>query len=265
MKFKKLLIESVIDNLDLPKFDKGILKLYNAITDDKNYIRNYRTGDIINSYDTLDGQKIVKAAKNLSYYNYDHLIKVYKFFQKYKDILFSDINLLSSLEGSEFNYETDRNIMQPILLTYYYDNYFGNSFNISGIEWNFNMALGVGVEESIIEEVDSIVIYSVNDNVPFTNVYVAILPNKTSKFGADMITHEEAFAEWNGKIYHNTKYDEVIGGEYLTVTPLKDLKEESLKKFFDELFERVKTDLIGKGINKIEEYMEWVESSQPPQ
>ena len=31
MKFKKLLIESVIDDLDLSKLDKGILKFFNVI------------------------------------------------------------------------------------------------------------------------------------------------------------------------------------------------------------------------------------------
>jgi hypothetical protein len=38
-----------------------------------------------------------------------------------------------------------------------------------------------------------------------------------------------------------------------------------LKKFFDELIEKVKTNIIENNIWIIEEYMEWVESNQPPQ
>jgi hypothetical protein len=55
MKFKKLLIESVIDDLDLSKLDKGILKFFNVIRDEKNYTTNRRTGDIANSWDLRNG------------------------------------------------------------------------------------------------------------------------------------------------------------------------------------------------------------------
>jgi hypothetical protein len=73
------------------------------------------------------------------------------------------------------------------------------------------------------------------------------------------------FAEWNGKEKHNSNYEEILSGGYVSVTPLKDLKESSLKKFFDTLIEKVKTNIIEDNIWMIEEYMEWVESNQPPQ
>ena len=64
---------------------------------------------------------------------------------------------------------------------------------------------------------------------------------------------------------HDVDYEEILASGYLKVTPLKDLKESSLKKFFDELIEKAKTNIIEKNIWILEEYMEWVESNQPPQ
>jgi len=265
MKFKKLLIESVIDDLDLSKLDKGILKFFNVIKDEKNYYTNQRTGEVTNSWDLSDGEKIIKVAKHLNYYDYDHLIKVYKFYQRYKDILFIDLDIDSSMEGSEFNYDTDKDIIQPILLTYYNDNYVNKRINLGGFEWEFSL-MGMTIEEAIAEEFQSMQIDSVGDNIPFTVVYASFLPNrKNGMFGADWIAQDEGLAEWNGKENHDSDYEEILGSGFLKVTPLKDLKESSLKKFFDELIDRVKSNIIENNIWIIEEYMEWVESNQPPQ
>ena len=265
MKFKKLLIESVIDDLDLSKLDKGILKFFNAIKDDKNYSTNQRRGAITQSWDMSDGEKIIKVAKHLNYYDYDHLIKVYKFYQRYKDILFVDLDIDSSMEGSEFNYDADKDIILPILLTYYSDNYVNKRINIGRFEWEFSL-MGMSIEEAIFEEFQSIELDSVSDNIPFTVAYASFSPFKNNDmFGCDWIAQDDDLAQWNGKENHDVDYEEILTSGYLKVTPLKDLKESSLKKFFDELIEEAKTNIIEKNIWILEEYMEWVESNQPPQ
>lgn len=265
MKFKKLLIESVIDDLDLSKLDKGILKFFNVIRDEKNYTTNRRTGDITNSWDLSDGEKIIKVAKHLNYYDYDHLIKVYKFYQRYKDILFVDLDIDSSMEGSEFNYDTDEDIVQPILLTYYNDNYVNKRINIGGFEWEFSL-MGMTIEEAIAEEFQSIQLDSVGDNVPLNVIWASFLPNKKNgMFGVDWHAQDEGLSEWNGKENHGSIYEDILSSGYVSVTPLKDLKESSLKKFFDTLIEKIKTDIIEDHVWMVEEYMEWVESNQPPQ
>jgi hypothetical protein len=265
MKFKKLLIESVIDDLDLSKLDKGILKFFNVIRDEKNYTTNRRTGDITNSWDLSDGEKIIKVAKHLNYYDYDHLLKVYKFYQRYKDILFVDLDIDSSMKGSEFNYDTDKDIVQPILLTYYNDNYVNTRINVGGFEWEFSL-MDLTIEEAIGEGFVNIQLDNLGDNVPFNVIWASFIPTKKNgMFGFDWVSQDEAFAEWNGKENHASNYEEILSSGYVSVTPLKDLKESSLKKFFDTLIEKVKTNIIEDNIWMIEEYMEWVESNQPPQ
>ena len=266
MKFKKLLIESVIDDLDISKLDKGILKFFNTIRDEKNYITSSRTGEITNSWDVTDGEKIIKVAKHLNYYDYDHLIKLYKFYQRYKDILFIDLDIDSSMEGSEFNYDTDKDIIRPILLTYYNDNYVNKRINVGGIEWEFSL-MGMSIEKAILEEFQTIQLDSVGDNIPFNVIWVSFMSikEKLGMFGYDWIAQDEGLAEWNGKENHDSDYEEILVSGYLKLTPLKDLKESSMKKFFDGLIDKIKTNIIENNIWILEEYMEWVESNQPPQ
>ena len=186
--------------------------------------------------------------------------------QRYKDILFVDLDIDSSMEGSEFNYDTDKDIVQPILIKYYYDNYVykRKRINIGGFEWVFTL-MDMSLEEAFVEKFQYMELISVGDNIPMTDVLASFLPSTNGKFVAEWVTPDEGLAEWNGKENHNKDYEEVLVAEYLKVTPLKDLKESSLKKFFDELIEKVKTNIIEDNIWILEEYMEWVESNQPPQ
>ena len=44
----------------------------------------------------------------------------------------------------------------------------------------------------------------------------------------------------------------------------KDLKESTIKNYFEELIDNIKIDIIAENQWKIEEYMEWVSENQPP-
>ena len=90
MKFKKLITESVIDNLDISKQEKAILKTFNIVDDDKS---TYSTKD----FDLSDGEKMIKVSEMTGVNDLDKIYSLYKFFIKYKDILTSNPFPLSSL------------------------------------------------------------------------------------------------------------------------------------------------------------------------
>ena len=257
MKLRGLLTESVIDELNLSKLDKGILKTFHLIKDEKSYYGS-------SVYDLLDSERIIKVSELLLFNDYDKLFKLHRFYKKYGHILFEDID--ESYLNSPINIKEDYDAARGILLKYYDDNYVGKTFNLGGFEWQFGQLLG-DFESSILEEVESMEIRLNGDrDVPYLVVYSTFISETYSdKVGCDMISQDEGLAEWYGKkINASGSYEEVIGSGWINIKRPKDFKNETLKKYFDKLIEKVKKEIIQKNVWKITEYMLWVESNRPP-
>jgi hypothetical protein len=256
LNFKNILTESVIDGLNLNKFDKGVLKIYNNISKEESM---QKTTDDYN-----DAFTIVKTSEMLSYYDYDKLLKLYKFYKKYKNILFMDSPSEEDL-NIKVKYPKDSRIVDNLLLKYYYDNYIDKPFEVGNFTWEFNIPMG-SYEEAILEESDAIEVRLLGDEtVPIVSIFVGLTENKKG-IGYDMISMDDGLSEYNAKyIVKKGKYEEIIGTGYIMgLHQPKDLKESTIKNYFEELIDNIKIDIIAENQWKIEEYMEWVSENQPP-
>ena len=265
MKFENILTEAIIDDLDLPKLDKGILKIIHSFRDEKMY-RHNRRGEIVNTWDLSDGEKLLKVANALGYNDYDHLYRLYKYYVKYQNVLFND---LPSVELETSITSEDMGLLNPILLQFYYDNYVGQTFDVNGVTWQVDTPMG-DIRDAMAEEVGSMEISLQSDTLPFVNSYCAFAGARVIDRGNgfDVIAHDDGLAEYNALYVRKEtyNYEEILVSNYIeTVDFPKNLKKETLKIYFDKLI----GGLIELGLKPATEivldYMDHVRVNQPPQ
>jgi hypothetical protein len=254
LNFKNILSESVIDGLNINKFDKGVLKLMNSY---------FKEGD----NDSENLLNIIKISEILSFYDYDKLYNLYNFYKKHYNILFIDTPKIGEIdEPLNYNSESESQFIRGILMKYYWDNYGKKTFLIGDLEWEFTLPLG-DIEEAIYEESDSIEIRLLGDDtIPFVSVFVGLLESKRG-IGFDMITMDEGLAEYNAQyIIGKGKYEETLGSGYLSkIENPKNLKPTTIKEYFERLIYVIQMDVIAKYQWRIEEYIEWLSNNYPPQ
>ena len=266
MKFKSILTEAIIDNLDLPKLDKGILKTIHKFRDEKGYWQN-RKGEVVNTWDLSDGEKILKVANALGYDDYDHLYKLYKYYLKYQNVLFDD---LPSVELEDDITSEDMDLLGPILLQFHYDNYVGQTFDVDGVTWIVDAPLG-SLKDAMAEEATTMEIFLQSDGLPTVVSYCQFVGKRVLDRGNgfDIISHDDGLSEYNAQYVKKKpgyNYDETIVNGYVeTVEFPKNLKKETLKIYFDKLI----GGLIELGLEPATEivldYMDYVRVNQPPQ
>lgn len=250
MKFKKLITESVIDNLDISNQEKAILKTFNIVDDDKS---TYSTKE----FDLSDGEKMIKVSEMTGVNDLDKIYSLYKFFIKYKDILFKD-------EVSNIEYGTldinDKDMLSALLLKYFNDNFNGKIlFKVRDGE--FKVGLMMNLQESLAEESYSIIGYFESNTLPNAIFYCGIFKDTGIGIGWDFITHDDDFAEFNAKqiLKRGEHYEEVINSGYMNIPTFKNLSNESLNKYFTQLFANIQ-DTVLEDMWVLEEYMEWVQN-----
>ena len=252
--FKNILTESIIDNLSIVPIDKGILKTYHLI---KNKKGNYGS----TTWDLSDGERIYEVSKLLAINDYDKLLRLLKFYNKYSTVLFEDID-----EGDLYpplDFLQDETEISAVLSMYYYDNYVGKNMSCfpspslgSDLCWYFDI-MGGSIMESIIEEATSIELYlnDVQHDGPNVVTFLNHFSPDGRELGFDVITFDDDFLEYNREV--NGANDEVIRSGYISIPPPKDLKNETLKKYFDTLFKKI-NDFLKENVNDvIERYLEY--------
>ena len=265
MKFKNILTEAIIDNLDISKLDKGILKSIHKFRDEKGYWQN-RKGDIVNTWDLSDGEKLLKVANALGYDDYDHLYKLYKYYLKYQNVLFDD---LPSVELEDDITSEDMDLLRPILLQFYYDNYVGQTFDVDGITWRVDTPMG-NLKDAMAEEATSMELFLQSDTLPFAVVYCQFAgPYVLDRGnGFDVISHDEGLSQYNGQYVRKKRsnYEEQLVAGYIdSVDFPEDLKKETLKIYFDKLIGGVIELGLEPATDIILDYMDHVRVNQPPQ
>lgn len=265
MKFKNILTEAIIDNLDISKLDKGILKTIHKFRDEKGYWQN-RKGEVVNTWDLSDGEKLLKVANALGYDDYDHLYKLYKYYLKYQNLLFDDLPSVE-LEGDITS--EDMGLLGPILLQFYYDNYVGQTFDVDGITWRVDTPMG-NLKDAMAEEATSMELFSEGDTTPLVVVYCQFVgPNVLNRGnGIDVISHDDGLSQYNGQYVRKKthKYDETLANAYIdSVDFPEDLKKETLKIYFDKLIGGVIELGLEPATDIILDYMDHVRVNQPPQ
>ena len=250
MKFKKLITESVIDNLDISKQEKAILKTFNIVDDDKS---TYSTKD----FDLSDGEKMIKVSEMTGVNDLDKIYSLYKFFIKYKDILFKDD--VSNIEYGTLDIN-DKDMLSALLLKYFNDNFNGKMlFKVRDGE--FKVGLMMNLQESLAEESYSIIGYFESNTLPHAIFYCGIFNDTGKGIGWDFITHDDDFAEFNAKkITGIGEYEEIIDSGYMNIPTFKNLSNESLNKYFSQLFTNME-DSVLEVMWVIDQYMEWVQNN----
>lgn len=245
LKLKKIITESIIDGLNIGKFEKGVLKLIHT------YKNEYPKSD--NKLGVDEAEIINKISETISYYDYDKLLQIFKFYQKYSDIIFSDV--FSDTEiNSSLTYPEDETIVNGLLLFYFSKNYYHKRFRFGSFEWEFTVASN-DIDEAISEEMFNLEIWLVSNESPSVTIFCGLLPDEKG-LGCDMITFDDDFATYNAEFIEGSgTYEEVLGGVYLNIEKPKDLKEDTLKLYFENIIEKVKTELIEKNNWKIESYI----------
>jgi hypothetical protein len=249
MKFKKLITESVIDNLDISKQERAILKTFNIVDDDKN---TYSKIEL----DLSDGEKMIKVSEMTGVNDLDKIYSLYKFFIKYKDILFKDD--VSNIEYGTLDIN-DKDMLSALLLKYFNDNFNGKIlFKVRDGE--FKVGLMMDLSESLAEESYSIIGEFESNTLPHVIFYCGVFNDTGNGIGWDFIAHDEELGEFNAKhILKKGKYEEVIDSGYINIPTFKNLSNESLNEYFSRLFDNME-DSVLELMWVIEEYMEWVQN-----
>jgi hypothetical protein len=245
-----ILTEAVIDSLNISKIDRAILKAFHLLRSEKNYSPSG------NEFDFTIADKILKVDEMLNIGDYQKLYSLSKFYEKYSNFLYNDVPVLN--DNVDLNFLEDREIIESIMYTYYYKNYKNKEiYNYRGNSWVLDTMMSP--QEASLEETFALVIINVSEVYPPCAIYFDSLPNpKTNKIGADFIIQDDDFAEYNGRVYKSGGFDEMINSEWMDFNYPKDLKDETLKTHFDQLFNKVVNVVIKPNDYKFDEYLDYM-------
>ena len=267
MKFKNILTEAIIDTLDISKLDRGILKTIHKFINEKGFY--YSSDGTKNEWDLSDGEKLLKISKALGYDDYDHLFKLYKFYLKHRLYLFDESPKIDT--ETILNPFGDYKLLRPILLQYMYDNYIGKEYDVDGITWKVDTPMG-DITEALTEEATAMEFFTWGRDVPIVVGYLSFIASTEKQHingnGYDIISMDDGLSDYNGTYVKKTKYrhEETLGtGSLEGIKFPNNLKEESLKKYFDELIEGFVNRVLPQPTEIILDYMDHINAHQPPQ
>ena len=266
MKFKNILTEAIIDTLDISKLDRGILKTIHNFFDEKGIFIS-RNGEKT-EWDLSDGEKLLKVSNAIAYKNYDHLFKLYKFYLKHRLYLFDESPKIDT--ETDVDELTDYKILRPILLQYMYDNYIGKEYNVNGIIWKVDTPMG-DMSDALTEEATAMEFFTWGRDVPIVVGYLEVIKSREKIMkgnGYDVIAMDDYLSTYIGMYVKKNKHqhEETLDSGYVTNVKFpNNLKEESLKKYFDELIEEFVNTVLPKPTEIILDYMDHVNAHQPPQ
>ena len=245
-----ILTEAVIDNLNLSKIDRAILKSFHLLRSEKNYSRSGA------EFNLTVADKILKVDEMLNTGDYQKLYSVYKFYEKYGNFLFNDIPDL--IEDIDINFVEDREVVESILYTFFYKNYRNKEiYNYRGNSWVVEAIMDP--DEASLEEFFGLTITNHNEVYPPCAIYFDLLPNqKTNKIGGDFIIQDDEFAEFNGRVYKDGRPDETINSDWIDFNYPKDLKDGTLRTYFDQLFNKIVNVVIKPNDYKFDEFLNYM-------
>jgi len=239
LNLQNILTESILDDLTISKLDKVTLKVFNVIKDDKFY---YTGQD--KAWDMSDGQRIVKAAEMLKIGDYDYLYSVYDFYNTYSDILFKDVPSEIPKKKVPFTGEYEHILGEKLLQYFHY--YYNDKTIYSNETGEFICGVITGdMDEAIMEEMYSVEVYNLTTQ---THIFVNMFPTskQPNKLGWDYLSMDDDLSEfipgYRGIV--DIPYEETIDNGYFDIDFPKDMSDESLKKYFDDIIKVVIKEMI---------------------
>jgi hypothetical protein len=260
MKFKNILTEALIDDLNIPPIDKGILKTYHLIKNEKGSWND-------NTWELTAGERLYKVANLLAIEDYDKLVRLYNVYQTYGNILFD-----KSIDENDLyvplDYTRDESLINAALILYFYNNYDGEVMHCTNVKsigrdmcWEYKV-MEDDPEDAILEESSSLELYlSGEEPIPYVTTFLGYYSSQ-GNVGFDVIIMNEELLDYNNRMFGRN--NEILSSGTIQMNPPKDLKPETLKVYFDTLFKKM-SDHLKEEVNwKIENYIEYVQNNQPP-
>ena len=248
--FKNILIESIIDNMGISKVDKSTLKLFNMVKDDlvdNIYGENYKMEA---------SDMIFKVSEILHIKDYDYLYNMYNFYLKHKEVLFSETPKEIGINYTQFDYDET---VEAILLKYFWENY-SDSIVYKGKNTSWvAMVAGRSIEEALSEEVYNIEFYN---SKPSVSVWSTVLPDTATAstgygIGMDYLSIQEEYRQFLYKSgYVNSKNNDIVQTGIVPFESPSNLKNETLKIYFDKLIDSIINNFIIPNEYKIDEYLD---------
>jgi hypothetical protein len=248
--FKNILIEATIDDMEISKADKSTLKLFNMVKDD--LVDNpYGDASVIEA-----SGMIFKVSEILHIKDYDYLYNLYNFYLKHKEVLFSEIPKEIGVNYTPSDYDE---IVEALLLKYFWENY-ADSIVYEGKNTSWRaMVSSDNINEALAEEVYSIEFYN---NAPSASVWATVLPDvkhdRTGDgIGIDYIVMDEHYQDFlyeSGFI--NIQHGDIVQTGIIPFGTPQNLKNETLKIYFDKLIDTIINKFIIPNEYKINEYLD---------
>ena len=205
LKLKKILTESLIEGLSIPKKYKQFLLLI-----DKFYREDKKPDGIV----FLEFKDTFPFLTNIEIYN---LISFYK---EYEDILFNEV--VFDLENENFDINKFPEIYLAILLKYIEDNYKGKSIYKTD-KLDYTLDFFESIEDMIYDELDGFFLYDPNTQ---TSLFLGLIPSEKG-IGYDFLLQNDDFYGYFGD-------DEMIQSGFMPVPKVKNnISEQGLKNTVD--------------------------------
>jgi hypothetical protein len=246
MKFKTIIIESLIDEIGLSKHDKAVLRAIHSVQGDTHTMYDGKVRDL-----NVD-EKIIKIKNMMGINDIDYLYKMWVFYKQNSDVLFTPTDINTDMSYTTETYYEDT-VADALMLSYFVENYVGKDI---GHGWIGNLTSG-DLEDNISEEMYSMEFY--NENY-VGSIFVTMLPEHDNRYrnlsqgeiGIDMLTYDHDFGAWL-EDKGLTKWEDTVINEKYVQDPPKDLSDASLKKYFGEVIGKVQ-EVINEQWWKYEKY-----------
>jgi hypothetical protein len=143
-----------------------------------------------------------------------------------------------------------------------YDNYVGKEYDVNGIIWKVDTPMG-DISEAITEEASAMELFAWGQDIPVVVGYLEFIVQVERIMkgnGYDIIAMDDGLCTYNGTYVKKNKsqYRESLGTGYISDVKFpNNLKEESLKKYFDELIEKFVNTVLPQPTEIILDYIEY--------
>jgi hypothetical protein len=230
--------------------DKAILKAFHILRSEKNYSPSGK------EFDFTIADKILKVDEMLNIGDYQKLYSLSKFYEKYGNFLYNDVPVLN--DNVDLDFLEDREVIEGILYTFFHKNYINKEiYSYRGNSWVLDTLMPP--YEASLEETFGLTIFNNSEVYPPCSLFFDSLPKKnTNKIGVDFIIQDDEFAEFNGEKYKGGDYDEIIDNEWIDFNYPKDLKDETLRTYFDKLINKVVNEVIKPNDYKFDEFLNYM-------
>jgi len=224
MKFRNLVSESLMD--DIPKQLKGLVGLFDIIKDDESTTWKARHSKIVNPTSDIiltESEKIAKVIEMTDIKDYQKIYDAYKIHKAIN----SGSYIVNGLDISDYK-------VINVLIMYYFNDNFRDKKIYESENGLWEVDLYNNLFDSIGEETYWLQTWQVAEDEPacaVENEIFSIVDNGNLYY--DLLPKQETLDDY---LYQTRKQRGEITSGTFQINPLNDLSDQSLYKYFNEMF-----------------------------